>query len=171
MHTVGVVAGSFDPITRGHEWLIAEAARLVDELYVVIGVNSAKKYTFSDSTRKQLVEAAVADLPLNGTPTEIHFLSNELLIQFAVKHQATHLIRGIRDTGDFNYEVQMASVNRKIAPEVQTIYMTPPPHLSEISSSTVKSLVGVEGWQDIVKGYAHPAVLAAFEKKLAKSKA
>ncbi len=167
MHTIGVVAGSFDPITRGHEWLIGEAARLVDHLHVVIGVNPAKKYTFSDAERRAMVETCVADLDVVGTPTDIHFLSNDLLIQFAVKAGATHLIRGIRDTSDFNYETQMALVNRKIAPAVRTVYMVPPPELSEVSSSTVRGLVGFNGWQDIVKGYVHPCVLAAFEHKLA----
>lgn len=169
MHTIGIVAGSFDPITKGHEWLIQEAARLVDELHVVIGVNSAKKYMFDDKTRRELVESSVAHMKLTEKAIQVHFLSNELLIQFAVRNNATHLIRGIRDTNDFNYETQMASVNRKIAPEVKTIYMVPPPQLSEVSSSTVKSLVGVEGWKDIVKGYVSPAVLKAFDKQLAKS--
>lgn len=166
MHTIGIVAGSFDPITKGHEWLIQEAARLVDELHVVIGVNHTKQYMFDDATRRALVESSVKNMRLVGIPIRVHFLSNELLIQFAVKNNATHLIRGIRDTNDFNYETQMASVNRKIAPEVKTVYMVPPPQLSEVSSSTVKSLLGVQGWQDIVKGYVSPAVLKAFEKKL-----
>lgn len=167
METIGVVAGSFDPITRGHEWLISEAARLVDRLYVVIGVNPAKKYLFGDADRKRLVEACVADLDMAGTPTTVHFLSNDLLIQFAVKAGATHLIRGIRDTSDFSYETQMALVNRKIAPQVKTVYMVPPPELSEVSSSTVRGLVGFSGWEDIVRGYVHPSVLQAFVDKQA----
>lgn len=171
METVGVVAGSFDPITRGHEWLISEAARLVDRLHVVIGVNPAKKYLFSDDERKRLVQACVADLDMSGTPTTVHFLSNDLLIQFAVKAGASHLIRGIRDTSDFSYETQMALVNRKIAPQIKTVYMVPPPELSEVSSSTVRRLVGFSGWQDIVKGYVPPCVLQAFEEQQAKRKA
>lgn len=166
MYTVGVVAGSFDPITRGHEWLIAEAARLVDELHVVIGINPSKKYTFSDQTRLYLVRAAVSDLNLVGTPTQVHFLSNQLLIQFALEKKATHLIRGIRDQLDFNYEIQMARVNKKIAPEIRTLYLSPPAELCEVSSSTVKSLVGFQGWTDIVKDYIHPSVLAAFQAQL-----
>ncbi len=167
MNTIGVVAGSFDPITKGHEWLISEAARLVDRLHVVIGVNPAKRYLFSDADRRAMVEAALEDLDKAGTPTEVHFLRHDLLIHFAVRVGATHLIRGIRDTGDFNYETQMALVNRKIAPEVKTVYLVPPPELAEVSSSTVRGLVGFTQWEQIVSGYVHPTVLDAFRRQQA----
>ena len=171
MRTIGVVAGSFDPITHGHEWLIEEAARLVDKLYVVIGINTAKKYSFSDEQRRALVEAVLRDLDLSGTPTEVHFLKNDLLIQFAAKVEATHLIRGIRNNEDFSYETQMALVNRKIAPGIKTVYMAPPPELSEVSSSTVRGLVGFTDWEHIVKGYVHPTVLCALAENHACSQA
>lgn len=161
---IGVVAGSFDPITKGHEWLITQAAGLCDELHVVIGTNPAKKYLFPDEERKRLVEAALRDLP--GSPeVSLHFLKNDLLIHLAQRAGATHLIRGIRNTEDFNYEVQMALVNRKICPNIQTVYLVPPPDLSEVSSSTVRGLVGFSGWEDIVAGYVSEDVLAAFRAR------
>lgn len=165
MRTVGIVAGSFDPITKGHMWLIQEAARLVDELHVIVGINPAKRYTFSNEERRHFVEAAVADLDCFGTPVTVEFLEKDLLIQAAVRLKATHLVRGIRNAQDFDYETEMALVNRRIAPQVKTVYMVPPPELTEVSSSTVRGLVGFNGWQDIVRDYVHPVVLKAFEER------
>ena len=166
MHTVGVVAGSFDPITNGHAWLISEAARLVDELHVVIGVNPSKSYSFTDGQRREMVEAVVADLGLDAACVTVHFLKNDLLIQLAGRVGATHLVRGIRNAEDLSYEMQMALVNRRIEPDIRTVYLSPPPELSEVSSSIVKGLVGFNGWEKIVAGYVHPVVLEAFINQL-----
>lgn len=162
--TIGLVGGSFDPITNGHAYLIAEAARMVDELHVVIGVNPAKKYLFAEQERESLVRRVVDDLAL-PTPVQLHFLKGDLLIQLAGRLDVTHLIRGIRSAEDFSYETQMALVNRKIDPSIRTIYLAPPPELTEVSSSTVKGLVGFSDWQSIVGQYVHPEVLAALAGK------
>lgn len=162
--TIGLIGGSFDPITVGHAYLIEESARMVDELHVVIGVNPAKKYLFSDIEREVLVAKVIHDLNLE-TPVQIHFLKRDLLIQLATTLGVTHLIRGIRSAEDFGYETQMALVNRKINPDIRTIYLTPPPELTEVSSSTVKGLVGFTDWPKIVERYVHPAVLAALTDK------
>ncbi len=167
MNTLGIVAGSFDPITRGHEWLVSEAARLVDALHVVIGANPAKKYVFSDAERESMVRAALADLDLAGTPVTVHFLHEGLLVHYAAKVGATHLIRGIRNLHDFAYETDMALVNRKLEPSVRTVYLHTPPELLQVSSSTVRTLVGHPGWQSHLRDYAHPAVIASFEAKRA----
>lgn len=167
MKTKGIVAGSFDPLTRGHEWLIGEAARLVDELAVVIGVNPAKKYLFDDSEREALVRASLADLDLAGTPVTLHFLTNDLLVKFAAEVRATHLVRGIRNLHDFAYETDMALVNRKLNPAIRTVYLVTPPELTQVSSSTVKSLVGFTDWEQNIRDYVHPAVVEAFGRKLA----
>ena len=167
--TIGVVAGSFDPITHGHTWLIRQAAHLVDELHVVIGVNPAKRYSFSSYKRRDLVNA-VLDAELDAgsrASTQVHYLEKDLLIQFAQRVGATHLVRGIRDLTDFSYETQMALVNRKIEPAIQTVYMVPPPELSEVSSSTVRGLVGFTDWERIVADYVHPAVLQALREQVA----
>jgi pantetheine-phosphate adenylyltransferase len=167
VNTIGVVAGSFDPATRGHGWLIEEAARLVDELHIVIGVNPAKKYLFDEAERGQFLEAMLPDLALCGTPVTLHYLRNDLLVQFAARHQVTHIIRGVRNAVDFSYETQMALVNRKIDPAIRTVYMVPPAELSEVASSTVKGLVGFTDWEAIVRDYVHPSVVEAFRRKLA----
>lgn len=185
MKSIGVVAGSFDPITHGHAWLIEKSALLVDELHIVIGVNPAKKYWFNENERLHMVRAVVesldqesrvpvfksrpnfpaGSLSLHGTKTEIHFLSKDLLIHFAGTVNATHLIRGIRNAVDFNYETQMAAVNRRIDPTIETFYLSPPSELSEVSSSTVRGLVGFTNWQSIVSSYVHPVVLSALNAK------
>ena len=166
METIGVVAGSFDPATRGHAWLIEEAARLVDKLYIVVGVNPAKKYWFDQNERVQFLEALLADLDLKGTPIEIHFLHNDLLVQFAAKHHATHLIRGVRNLVDFGYETNMAGINRRIEPNIRTVYLSPPPEFTEVSSSTVKGLVGFTDWEHIIRDFVHPCVIKGFKRKL-----
>ena len=167
MHTIGVVAGSFDPITRGHERLIQEAARLVDHLHVVIGVNPVKKYMFTDVERREMVEAAIKDLPSYDTPIEVHFVGQQLTIDFAKSVGATHLIRGIRDPSDFPDEVRTQLFNRKMAPEVETIFVISPPELAEVSSSMVRGLVGFENWeQTMSRYYAHPAVVEGLRRKV-----
>lgn len=163
--TVGVVAGSFDPITHGHAWLIRQAAKLVDELHVVIGVNPTKRYSFTEAQRLALVQAVLRSelCPDAQARTQVHFLKSDLLIHFAASVGATHLVRGIRDMADFSYEVQMQQVNRKIHSEIQTVYLVPPPELSEVSSSTVRGLVGFTDWEQIVERYVHPEVLTALK--------
>jgi pantetheine-phosphate adenylyltransferase len=163
--TICVVAGSFDPITLGHGHLIREAACMFDEMHVVVGVNPTKKYLFSAEERLTLVSDVVRSMEIKDMPVHFHYLKDKLLIQLAGEVGATHLVRGIRSTEDFNYETSMALVNRKINPFIGTVYLVPPPELSEVSSSTVKGLVGFEGWESIVSQYVHPLVLDALKRK------
>ena len=162
--TIGLVGGSFDPITLGHAHLFVEGGRMFDELHIVTGVNPSKKDLFTADEREALVRAVVADLGIQ-VPVHFHYLKDRLLIQLASDLGVTHLVRGIRSTEDFNYETQMERVNRKINPGISTVYLVPPPELSEVSSSTVKGLVGFEGWQQIVGQYVHPKVLKALAHK------
>lgn len=170
MKTIGIVAGSFDPITRGHEWLIEQASQLVNELHIAIGVNPAKKYTFTPEQRKALVEAVIRDIEFKeGSIPIVHFLENELLINFANRIGATHIIRGIRDASDFSEENRMATFNRKISPNVKSVFMMTPPELTEVSSSIVKGAIGYEGGESAVAKYVHTAVLSALKAKIEKN--
>lgn len=167
MNTIGIVAGSYDPVTFGHRFLFEEAARLVDRLLIVVGVNPAKKYMFSENERAGFLEAMLPDMDLSGTPVEIHFIRNkDLLVQFAASHGVTHLFRGIRNAADFGYETEMEQVNRKVNPAIRTVFMTSPANISVISSSTIKSLVGHTDWESIVRADIHPSVVDAFKRKL-----
>ena len=164
MHTVGLISGSFDPITNGHAWLIEEAALLVDELHVVMAVNPDKKYAFPQDQRLALVEKVIADLVL-PVPVTVHVLGQTLLVDFAKGIGANRLIRGLRNAEDLAYERRMAQINRKLVPEIPTIYVASPAALSDLSSSSVRGLLGFEGWQRIVADHVHPAVLDALEAK------
>lgn len=168
MQKIGVVAGSFDPITVGHLWLIREAVSLMDTLYVAIGVNASKKCFFSPDERREQVRTALS-ASLNAEQFDkvrVVFLENELLINFAGEVGAQYLFRGIRNPTDFTYEHQMQMVNRKINPQVHTLFMMPPSHLIEVSSSAVKGLVGFKGWETIVGRYVPPCVLQALSAKV-----
>ena len=169
MKNIGVVAGSFDPITNGHLWLIEKAAELLGEdgkLYVVIGVNPSKKYHFIAEERENLIKHALSKLDVNLlSKIEIHQLTNDLLINFAKDVNASYIFRGIRNTEDFNYESQIQQVNRAICPDIETVFFIPPSALSAISSSTVKGLVGFNGWEHIVLQYVHPKIVDALKTR------
>lgn len=160
MKTVGVVAGSFDPITKGHEWLIKEAFKLVDELHVVVGSNPAKKYTFENKKRLELVESCVQNLNIQKSSIHVHLNEKDLLITFSKSIKATHIIRGVRSLIDFNYETSLADINRQIDSSIQTVYLVPPSELATISSSTVKGLIGFNGWEEVASNYVSNKVLA-----------
>lgn len=171
--SVGIVAGSFDPITRGHIWLIQQACRLMSKVHVVIGVNPAKSHWFSPQRRQELITDSLTEFlsPEELAKVSVTFLEKELLINFAVAHQADYLIRGIRTTEDFNYESQMLMVNRKISPQVETLFLLPLREHVEISSSTIKGLVGFAGWEKAVESYVSSAVMQALRERAASDKA
>lgn len=164
---IGVVAGSFDPITNGHLWLIEQAANLVDELCIVVGHNPDKKYMFTLDERLIHVKKGIEwlDSNIRHDTVHVHAINNMMLIDYATKVEATHLIRGVRSIKDFEYELNMLSVNRDINPDIETVFFTPPAHLANVSSSTVKGLVGFDGWEKCVSKYVMPAILTALIAK------
>lgn len=158
-----IVPGSFDPITDGHVWVIAAAAAIFGhhKVKVAIAENPGKKYRFQASQRKELIlsavgflnESAVVVLP-SGTP----------LVRYAAENGINHVVRGIRDIHDFTYESQVMAINQKIEPKVVTMFLMPPRSLTEVSSSMVKGLVGLDGWEDIVSQYVPPCVVEALRR-------
>ena len=168
--SIGIVAGSFDPITNGHVWLIRKAAEMIGDgkLYVVIGVNSAKKYYFSAEERAtQITRVLEETLPSSlFKAVEIVDVKNDFLINFAKSVRASYIFRGIRNSEDFNYEAQILQVNRKICAKIETVFFMPPFEMSEVSSSTVRGLVGFNDWEQIVEQYVHSSVIDDFKKKL-----
>ena len=159
MATTAIYAGSFDPITRGHEDLIRRSCEFVDHLVVAVAVNSSKKALFTTDERVELIRAATAD------NKQIEVTSFEgLLVDFARKVGAKFNIRGLRAVSDFEYEFQMALMNRHMSESFETIFMVPSVETTYISSSVVREVAQHRG---NLNGLVHPAVEEALAKKFA----
>lgn len=148
-----VYAGSFDPLTNGHVWVIERAVTLFDELTIAIGENPDKKYFLSAELRRTHIQDLIDRHQWTECKVDVRVIKNQYLAKFAQGVSASCLIRGIRSESDFSYEYAMAQANKSLAPDIETIYMMPPPALAQVSSSLVKSLIGPEGWEDLVKTY------------------
>lgn len=162
MQRIGIYAGSFDPLTNGHLWMIRRGAELFDELVVVLAVNPAKKSFFPLELRQQLLEDMLSELPSNIRTATVE---QGFLVDFARKAGAGFLLRGIRNATDFEYEKSMARMNAVMEPDIRTVFLTPPSELEEISSSMVKGFIGVQGWERWVKRCVPPCVYEAIEQQ------
>ena len=158
MSKIAVYAGSFDPITRGHEDLIKRSLGFVDRLIVAVAINSAKQPLFSVEERKAFITAAVDDQRV-----EVAEFTG-LLVDFARKTGATLSIRGLRAVADFEYEYQMALMNRHLQPGLETIFMVPGIDLTYVSSSIVREVARYGG---TTTGLVHPVVDRALREKFA----
>jgi len=154
---IAIYAGSFDPITRGHEDLMLRSLEFVDKLVVAVAINSAKEPLFSVDERLELVRAAMANEPR----IEVNSFAG-LLVNFAAKVRASLLIRGLRAVSDFEYEYQMALMNRHLSPKLETVFMVPSLETTYISASLVREIARYGG---DVSSLVHPAVAAALNAK------
>ena len=152
-----VYAGSFDPITNGHLWIIEQACGLFDKLTVAIGDNPEKTYTFSHDERLELIKASI---PSSDRAEVAHF-DNRYLVDYASEIGAQYVVRGIRSPGDYEYERVMRQINQDLRPEITTVFLMPPREIAEVSSSMVRGLVGPEGWQEHVRNYVPTPVFDA----------
>ena len=157
MATTAIYAGSFDPITRGHEDLIRRSCEFVDHLVVAVAVNSSKKALFTTDERVALIRAATED---NKRVEVTQF--EGLLVDFARKVGAKFNIRGLRAVSDFEYEFQMALMNRHMSESFETIFMVPSVETTYISSSVVREVAQHHG---NLKGLVHPAIARALANK------
>ena len=156
---IAVYPGSFDPITRGHEDLIRRARTFADRIVVAVAVNVAKQPLFTLDERVALIREAVAD-----PGVEIRSFDG-LLADFARAAGATVILRGLRAVSDFEYEFQMALMNRNLAPGVETVFLVPAFDLIYLSSSLVREVARFGG---DVSQLVHPAVRQALRQKFAK---
>ena len=154
---IALYPGTFDPITNGHIDLVQRAAKLFDQVVVSIAANSKKNPLFTLEERIALAEEVLSDCP-NVTVKGF----NILLIDFAKQEKATILIRGLRAVSDFEYEFQLASMNRNLAPDIESVFLMPADEFSFISSSLVKEVGALGG--DVSK-FVHPIVNKALKEK------
>lgn len=171
MKTRAVIAGSFDPITKGHLWVIREALDLFDSIEIAIATNPNKKTIFTALERYRIVRDSILS-PEANIKEELHRRINvnlldaqETTVSFAENVRATHIVRGIRNTTDFEYEHQIKLINSLINDKIGTVYVIPPRALIEVSSSTVKGLVGLRDWKRLISPYVTMNVIDEFGKK------
>jgi pantetheine-phosphate adenylyltransferase len=152
-----VYAGSFDPPTNGHLWMIEQGLEMFDRLILAIGSNPSKNYSFSVEERLELLRASA---PTTERLVIAHF-DNRYLVDYAKKMGAKYILRGIRSPGDYEYERVMRHINSDMAPEVTTVFLMPPRDMAELSSNMIKGLTGPTGWEEMVSRYVPAAVFRA----------
>ncbi|MES2123436.1 MAG: pantetheine-phosphate adenylyltransferase [Gemmatimonadota bacterium] len=157
MMRIAIYPGSFDPPTRGHEDLIRRALGLADRLIVAVAINPSKQPLFDVDERLQLLQAAVGNEPR----VELASFSG-LLADFARDRGATLAVRGLRAVSDFEYEFQMALMNRRLNPDLETVFLVPAVDLTYLSSSLVREAARFGGNLD---GLVSPAVAQALAAK------
>ena len=138
--------------------MMRRGAELFDELVVVLAVNPDKAGFLSMEMRRDLLQNLAADLPGN---VRVEVVSQGFLVDFAARIGASYLLRGMRNTIDFEYEKTIARMNSRMQPEIQTVFLMPPSELEEISSSLVRGFVGLPGWERWVQGCVPPCVFSA----------
>ena len=158
MSTTAIYPGTFDPITNGHSDLIQRASNLFDHVIVAIAANTNKTPFFSLDDRISLARAALSDM----TNVEVCGFDT-LLVNFAHSRNAQVVLRGLRAVSDFEYEFQLANMNRKLAPEIETLFLTPAEKFSYISSSLVREIASLGG---DVSEFVHENVGAALEQRI-----
>lgn len=157
MSRIAIYPGTFDPPTRGHEDLVRRSLALADRVIVAIAENIAKQPLFSVAERLDLLRAAV------GPEERVQFVSfRGLLADFARETGATVVVRGLRAVGDFEYELQMALMNRQLHPTLETVFLAPAFNLTYVSSTLVREVAQFGGdLGDLV----HPTVREALDRK------
>jgi len=152
-----VYPGTFDPITNGHMDLIQRATSLFDRVVVAVAVDTGKDPAFDIERRVELAEQVLRDVP----HVEITRFSG-LLVAFARKQGTPVILRGLRAVSDFEYEFQLANMNRRVAPDLETLFLTPAEQYGYISSSLVREIARLGG---DVSAFVAPVVQAALRER------
>ncbi|MBV8660377.1 MAG: pantetheine-phosphate adenylyltransferase [Burkholderiales bacterium] len=153
-----VYAGSFDPVTNGHLWMIERGYELFDEMIVAIGVNPEKRATFNVKEREEMLREVTCHLP----NLKVASFENQFLVNYARSVGANYILRGIRNSADYEFERTMRYINSDLVPEVATVFLMPPRDYAEVSSTMIKGLVGPDGWEEVLRKYVPPAVHRRF---------
>lgn len=162
MALTAVYPGTFDPLTNGHLDLIVRARRLWGHIVVGVAANPKKKPLFSLEERVDLIQRTLLENGFDETVEVIGF--SGLLVDFAREHDATILIRGMRAVSDFEFEFQLASMNRTLAPDVESVFLMPGESFSFVSSTLVKEVAKLNG---DVSRFVSARVLKALKERIA----
>lgn len=154
---IAIYPGSFDPITNGHIDVIERATKMFDRVNVVIGINSKKKTMFTENERLEMVEESLSHLP----SAQVAFHSG-LIVDYAVDIGATAIVRGLRSVTDFEYEMQIALMNRKMQPSLQTVFLMPHEKYTYLNSSIIREIARYK--QDVSEFVPEPVERRLKEK-------
>jgi pantetheine-phosphate adenylyltransferase len=158
MGKIAIYPGTFDPLTNGHSDLVQRAAQLFDHVIVAVATNPGKAPRFSADERIELARIAL------GGISNIEVCGfNQLLVDFAHEKQASVIVRGLRAVSDFEYEFQLAGMNRKLAADIETLFLMPAEKYSYLSSSLVREISSLGG---DVSEFVHPEIETALCHKM-----
>ena len=160
MGNIAIYPGTFDPITNGHSDIVARAARVFDRVIVAVAASTAKSTAFSTDERVDLAQRILAEHP----NVEVQRFEG-LLAHFARECAAQVILRGLRAVSDFEYEFQLAGMNKRLVPEADTIFMPTTEHYSYVSSSLIREIASLGG---DVREFVHPFVHSALTERLGK---
>jgi len=158
MKVAALYPGTFDPITNGHKDLVRRASQLFDEVIVAVAANPQKRPLFDLKERVELARAVLADI----RGVRVTGFDN-LLVECVRQHNAQVILRGLRAASDFEFEFQLAGMNRRLAPEIETVFLTPSEQEMFISASLVKEIALLGG---NVADFVDPRVAAALSAKI-----
>jgi pantetheine-phosphate adenylyltransferase len=156
---IAVYAGTFDPFTKGHEHILEKALPLFDRIVIAVGVNPTKKTMFSLRERVEMLQRMVTKYQHDIV---ISYFENEYLVNYAQEIGAEFIIRGLRNSADFEYELSMAEINHGINPAIHTVFFMADRQYADISSSMVKGLIGPAQWENVVARYVPTDMWSTF---------
>jgi pantetheine-phosphate adenylyltransferase len=152
-----IYPGTFDPITNGHTDIITRATQLFERVIVAVAAHSGKQPLFTLTEREAMARQVLADQP---QVTVMGF--DNLLVEFARQHQASVILRGLRAVSDFDYEFQLAGMNRQLAGDIETVFMMPAEQYTYLSSTLIREIARLQGDID---SFVHPVVASAIRAK------
>ena len=155
---IAIYPGTFDPITNGHSDLVQRASRLFDKVIVAVAESPKKQPLLPLDVRTHLIKEVVTDL------NNVEIIGFDCLLADLVREQKANIIlRGLRAVSDFEYEFQLANMNRHLAPQAESLFLTPAEHLSFVSSTLIREIALLDG--DVSK-FVHPAVETALKEHI-----
>lgn len=163
MERIAVCPGSFDPITKGHLDIIQRASAMFDKVIVVTMVNADKKPFFNEEERVDMMRRSIQEMGLENVIVDSY---NGLLADYTKINNAVAIVKGLRAVSDFEYEFQMALLNKKLNPKAETVFFTTSSENLYLSSSIVRSIASLNGdISDFVPACIHKDIKKRFEKK------